>query len=326
MGKHLVLSALFFALAQTDASCAVTSTGGPGGGSTSVPGGGTATTGCPIPAPYVVKVAVATDISSVTVPSGSSAIDEANGGSWCDTTQVSVTKLSVTGSVTAHGCPNDNGVKALPCPDKDLLVAIELKPTPVSFPNPASRPGLKYDLKANPPMTGCETGCTLDVYQLRDPKVLGLDNWRLVAGATRGMDGSIPVARANVDHFSVFALVEHPAPNPVAAGGVNAQFVVSSDFLQVDEAVVVQLSVVGDGGVAGREFQDGMSLLFRFDRLDPGDGFEDPACPGDIPEILTCLFPIETPVVVDLPEEQRVSIQDPRSQTRVNFSASVAIT
>jgi hypothetical protein len=319
MGNRVVLVAMIFALAQAEVACE------PAGG-TSGPGPGTATTGCPIPAPYTVQVSAASDVSSVTVPSGSDADDERAGNApWCDLTEVSLTKLSVANAVSANGCPASASDTTLPCSPDGMLAALELRPTPINFPELSNRPALVYDLAANPPQEGCEL-CVLKVYQLRDPRVTGVPNWRWVADASRSTLAGTPIATANVGHFSVFALVELPAPEALQPGAADAAFIVASDFIAEDEgALTVQLSFIDGSIETSRQLERETARLFRFDRFDPISSLDDPACPGTPAEIMTCLFPVETEVRLQLPEDQLVSLGRASDGFRVDFSATVEI-
>lgn len=322
MGSRTIFAAFLFAIAQTDASCA-TGDGTSGGG-----GGGTATTSCPIPAPYKVDVSSASpDISSIEVQAGDDAEDKRQSfAPWCDTTELTLTKLDVATEVASNGCPRENSDTSVPCDEYGMLVALEIEPTPIRFPIVASRPELVYDLQANPPQKECAGGCLLKVFQLRDPRVATMDNWRFVADAVRGTSGSIPIATANIDHFSVFALVELPDAQAVAPGAADAQFIVASAFIAENQegAITVQLAFV-DGSVEGQELEREISPLFRFDRVDPVAGFDDPACAGTPAEILTCLFPEETEIRLQLLEDGLVSLGRVSDGYRVDFSATVEI-
>jgi hypothetical protein len=318
MVSRAVFAAVLFVLAQTDASCSTTG-GGAGGG------GGTATTDCPIPAPYKVDVSAAADISSVTVQAGDAAMDErASNAPWCDTTEVLLTKLDVATAVSNNGCPGNNAITSLPCSPDGMLAALEVKPTPISFPA-GSRPELVYDLDANPPQEGCEL-CTLAVYQRRQPPVAGQNNWRWVANAARATLGSTDIARAFITHFSVFALVELPAPEAIQPGAADGVFIVESDFISEQEGPITVQLTFQDGRIdTARELDRGVSRLFRFDLVEPVAGLDDPGCPGTPAESMTCLFPIGTEVNVLVSKDGLVSIGRVSDAYRVDFTATVEI-
>lgn len=318
MVSRAFFAAFIFALAQTDASCSTTGTGSGGGG-------GGATTDCPIPAPYKVDVSAPSDISSVTVQAGDGAQDErASNAPWCDTTEVSLTKLDVATAVSNNGCPGNNAITSLPCSPDGMLAALEIKPTPVAFPA-ASRPELVYDLDANPPQEGCEL-CVLAVYQRRPQPVAGQNNWRWVASATRATLGTTEIARAFVNHFSVFALVELPAPAAIQPGAANGVFIVESDFISEQEGPITVQLTFRDGRVdTARELDKGVSRLFRFDRVEPVAGLDDPGCPGTPAESMSCLFPVGTEVNVLVSDDGLVSIGRVSDAYRVDFTATVEI-
>jgi len=322
MGNRVTIVALIFALAQTEVSCNTTGSPGPGAG-TATPG--TATTSCPIPAPY--KVQVSGEVSSVTVQPGGAAQDErASNAPWCNTTEVSLTKLSVSNAVSANGCPASRSDTTPPCSTEGMLAAVELKPTPIKFPTSASQPELVYDLNVNKPQEGC-VGCQLEVFQLFEPRPASGSNWRWVAYAYRSTFGSTPIATARVNHFSVFALVELPAPEVIVPGAAAATFIVGSDFIAEREGttISVQLAFVEGSIDTSRKLDKETSRVFRFEQFAPVSGLDDPSCTGEPADAMTCLFPLGTEVRFEYAGDGTVSIGRVVDAYRVDFTATVAI-
>jgi hypothetical protein len=320
VGRLAIVVALVLAVSQAEAGCTPTGSGGSAGGA------GTATTTCPIPNPYKVDVTAGApgEVSSVTVKPGSDAVDERTGTAWCDLTELKLTKLGVAAAVASNGCPTAPAATALPCTPYGMLAAVDLRPTPISFPTQTSHPDLVYDLVSNPPQKECDN-CGLAVYQLREPPVSGMSNWRWVGSAYRSTAGSRAIATANLNHFSVFALVELPPPAAVNPGAADAVLIVGSDFIAEGETTLtVQLAFVEGRLDAPWQLDRETSLLYRFDHFDPTSIPSDGGCAGTPAEIMTCLFPIETEVRLQV-LERSVVLERVVDGFRVEFAAAVEV-
>jgi hypothetical protein len=205
-----------------------------------------------------------------------------------------------------------------------MLVALEIKPSPIVFPTSASQPQLDYDLAANPPQDACKDCQTLTVWQLEEPPI-GQNPWRWVADASRVSVSNRAYARAKVNHFSVFALVALPPAAPILAANGTA-LVVESDFLAEREtSIKVQLTYLEGPMDTARSLEKGSSRLFRFSDVHDPQGLDDPACPGTPAESLTCLFPLGTDISLDVAGDGNVVITRSTDQYRVEFAATVEI-
>jgi hypothetical protein len=253
----------------------------------------------PISGPITATVSASGDVSSATIPDGAYGYYDAGGGDWCATGDFEADKIDVNAAIAAFGCFYDRSDKTPPCSPYGALAAIDVKPSNVSFPAPP-KPSLRYDLDANPP--ACEQlGITCGwygIYQLitpiPDPPAKA---WRWVGPATETTYSGKAVAEGDINHFSIFALVELPGPRPVAPP-LRAGMIVASDFLEDDRGDVLVAFEILEGDLQ----EVGQTRLFRFSNVDPA--FSDPNLPeecldlGTPAEQLTCLFPIDTEVTV----------------------------
>lgn len=265
-------------------------------------------------------------VSSITVQGGTVSEDErAALDPWCDSDELSIAALDVAATVANVGCPSNASVTTPPCLPWGMLAALEIEPTPVRFPDPATRPQLVYDLDANPPQEQCED-CLLKVYQLKDPLPPSGSNWRFVGNATPGSTGGVPTANANISHFSVFALVEVPPPRPVPGGGGEAVAIVTSEFIDVgDNAVSVDLAFPNGAEFDQEAIEPGGVRNFLFTGVELVE-FSDGGCQIGLPGAsLDCLYPIETEVIFTLESASLVVIDRADLTDRAVIAAAVAI-
>jgi hypothetical protein len=318
MDQRAVFAALIWMLGASATSCNVATSPGP------------STSGaCSIGSPYTETVTggAAGEVSSIRVEPGSGAMDERPTPSvpWCDTSELSLTKLVLANAVAANGCPYAYAATVLPCFPYGMLAVLEIQPTPIGFPILASQPTLVYDLKENPKQKECD-GCSLSVWQLKPVTSPGAANWRRVdTQVTERFDSATnrSLAEAKIDHFSVFALVDLPVPEPIQGGQVS--MVVASEFGEDRNALAVQLVFV-DGAIdASRVLEKGVSPVFRFVGFEPAGDSPDPACDGPPAELLTCLFPIDTEVSIELHGGRLVSIERRSDGLRIEFTADLEI-
>ncbi|MCK5609173.1 hypothetical protein KAR91_45280, partial [Candidatus Pacearchaeota archaeon] len=246
-------------------------------------------------------VGVSGDVSGVTVPDGTVAEFD-GGGYWCGSPTLEAIKIDVNAEIAANGCFNDfaTPTPASPnCEPFNALAAIDIRPSNIGFIN-IPKPELRYDLAANPPVCrqeGIVCG-GFGIYQLLSSSSSGgPSNWLLVGQATETSYAGTSVAVGTVNHFSIFALVELPEPDP-APSPSRFEMIVASDFLDDGLGTIKVTFTIVQADVEGFE----KTRLFSFTNIDPA--LDEGSLPGEcfdtdiLAETLTCLFPIGTSVLL----------------------------
>ena len=244
------------------------------------------------------------DVSSVTVPNGTTGEYEAaaGGGYWCTPNDLKTEKVNVNDLIANYGCFNLRSDTTPPCTPYSALAAINVEPSKVKF-NSSPKPSLRYDLTKpdNQPVCTKEgTNCGgYQFYQLKDPVPTSGTAWLAVGQAWATTYNGKSVAEGDINHFSTFALVELPTPQPVNPP-LLAQMIVDSDFMADDQkGIRVSFEIVQSSLP-----ETGQTRLFRFSNVDPAWANADlPAeCKSlaTSEEQLTCFFPIGTSVSVEL--------------------------
>ena len=255
----------------------------------------------PMSGPQTATLTASTDVSSVTVPDGTTG-EYDDGGYWCDPDDLEVHKVDVNSLITSHGCFNNKFDKTPPCSPNNALAAIDVYPSFVAF-NSSPKPSLIYDLSVTDNKPECmEEGVTCggyEFYQLIKPTPATGTHWRPVGSATLDTYSGKIVAKGNVNHFSTFALVELPIPRTIQPP-LEGEMIVASEFLFDDQnAIRVAFEIVNADLP-----EIGETRLFRFLNLDPSwdeNKFPEECVErGSIADQLTCLFPIDMPVFLEL--------------------------
>jgi hypothetical protein len=226
------------------------------------------------------------DGSSIEVFSSTWALLD-DGSPWCakDLGQLSIT------SVNLNSLP--------PCPYTKCLAAVDVKPDNLSFTTKStSRPQLSYDLDEHQPAIRPEE-CTQGtpcyaIYQLKT------NTWQSVGYANPVILGTEWFAQGNIKHFSIFALVELPPPNPVNGPRRLGTFI-ASEFIDDDMGGnMVSLNVYEDDSNELNQYRD--QRIYRFVGIDliGMDREIKPDCLNldTLAEQFTCLFPIDTEVEI----------------------------
>lgn len=254
----------------------------------------------PITGPITANVAAPGDVSSITIPNGATAEFD-GGGYWCDTAALAIETVDVNALVASYGCFTLRSDKTPPCSPSSALAAVDVSPDDVKFPSPP-KPQLRYDLDAHVPQNPDATN--FGIYQLKavipaPPSTA----WRWVGSATPTTYSSKSVAQGSINHMSVFALVELPPPAPVTPPFLSTM-IIDSDFLDDDQGIITVAFAIREvnfdqGVVAAEE-----TRIFRLTGVDPA--YADPNLPAECLDLdtpaaqLTCLFPVDTSVEVEL--------------------------
>jgi hypothetical protein len=265
----------------------------------------------PIQSPVTVFVPAVTnpaEITSITIKAGTTAYNDPGSGYWCSTGQLKLVKVSVSGLVTNNGCFTDRNDTSYPCSVYNALAAVDIQPSRIKFPA-SPYPVLDYDLSKTENIPYCmEKGWNCGgfaIYQLKDPVPAAPTlAWRYVSSASLIAGSTPPAAEGNnIDHFSTFALVELPAPQPFPPA-IKAGMVVASKFIPDEPGTSNVFSVaflIRDAPDPGMKDQ---TRLFRFSNPEmqltvngtyPAECLDLKNYPT-VPEQLTCLFPIDMEV------------------------------
>lgn len=254
----------------------------------------------PIAGPLTANVSASGDVSSITIPNGATGEFD-SGGYWCDTSALDIEIVDVNALIASYGCFTDRGDTTPPCSFYTALAAVDVSPDNVSFPS-VPKPQLRYDLDVHPPQN--QEASSFSIYQLKDPiPSPPTRSWRLVGTATPNTYSGKSVAQGSINHMSVFALVELPPPVPVTPPFLSTM-IVDSDFLDDDQGIITVAFVIQEVIVDQRVMTAGEIRIFRLTGVDPA--YADPNLPAvcldlDTPAAqLTCLFPVETSVEVEL--------------------------
>lgn len=270
--------------------------GGGGGGAPSgappTSSGGGGSSACLINSSDAV-VNVATEASSVTVTKGTYATVDGN-GLWCGE-NLGVDALSqstLNQLISKYGCFNSATSKIPPCTPYNALAALDINPDSISFPK-SPKPKLRYDLSAHKPTCKqLDIACGgYAIYQLQEQSA----KWLFAGSAFETSFSGKQVAEGSVSHFSIFALVELPAPRPVTPPALppfTAGMVVASEFLVDDGgSITVAIEILRSPLPETGEIR-----LFRLTGVDPV--FDPAQLPANclagqtIAEQLSCLLPI----------------------------------
>lgn len=255
------------------------------------------TTCPPISGPVVATVPGASDASSVEIADGTNAEDDSSGGPWCDTGSLTIDAVDVDSLIGMYGCFYSRSTTTDCYPDT-ALAAVDVAPSNVSFPNPPE-PLLRYDLVAHPPKN--QDATYFAIYQLKStvptPPALA---WKHVGDASL-VPGDL--AEGNINHFSIFALVELPTPSPLSPP-LRTVMVVASDFIEDSQGSITVDLTTQEIDAEEILVEVGETRIFRFSNIDPA--YDDPKLPTDclaldlIEDQLTCLFPEGTKLEITL--------------------------
>jgi len=221
----------------------------------------------PISGPVTANVPTSGDDSGVTIPDGTYGYYD-SGGDWCATGDLAATKINVDATIGTYGCFHLRADITPPCSPYSALAAIDIQPSDISFTS-SIKPSLRYDLQANEPecMQRDEPCGGFAIYQLLDPPPpfsSGKVAWLPVGTATETTYGGKPVAEGDVNHFSIFALVELPGSRPITPP-VQVVMVVASDFFVDDQGDILAAFQILEGNL--EEIEE--TRLFRFSNVDP---------------------------------------------------------
>jgi hypothetical protein len=277
---------------------------------------------CP-PIQSPASVSVPDEITSITILAGTFAYNDPGTGDWCDTSQLTLVKVSVAELVPIYGCfTNRNDITypcgcftnrndiTYPCSVYNALAAVDIQPSQIKFPT-QPRPVLVYDLSRTENQPTCiekSVNCGgFAIYQLKSPVPNAPSlAWRYVSSASWILNSSPAAAEGkNIDHFSTFALVELPPPQP-APLDFRGVMIVDSQFIPEEPGNSSIFSVtllIRDA--ADLDLND-QTRLFRFSypevQLTVNGSFPqeclDPKIYLTVPEQLSCLFPIDMEVIL----------------------------
>jgi len=253
---------------------------------------------CPPIAQKVIATVGSGDSSSIEVGTNTYAMYDSGSGYWCKTTELAIKAVPKS---TADACKIAHA---------NCLGEVDLKPDNVKimkpYGTPYSEPVLSYDFSTHTTPTRNPESCVKDkscyaFYRLNSNPT---PTWVWAGAAGSVSVGSKWYAQGNINHLSLYALVELPPPQPVARPR-NLVMVVASDF-QSDDAggLKVALQVISDDQ---NELATSDEILFHFTPvyLDKAIGDIPPECQVDLPlpDRFTCLFPTGTEVSLILTNE-----------------------
>jgi hypothetical protein len=263
---------------------------------------------CP-PIQIPVSASVPGEITKITVPAGSTAIFDPGTGIWCDTSQLKLNKVPLSGLVSTNGCFTDQNDKTYPCSIYNALAAVDIQPSRIKFLS-SPWPVLVFDLSKTESQPYCtEKGPNCGgyaIYKLKNPVSSAPSlAWRYISPATL-ISGSTPagVEAKSIDHFSTFALVELPPPQlfpPV----ITAEMTVASEFIlaEPDSSNVFLAAFLIRDDTLG---MNGQTRLLRFSYPEmqlsvngayPAECLDTKIYP-DVSEQLSCLFPVDMEVIL----------------------------
>ena len=263
---------------------------------------------CP-PIQSPVSVFVPGEITKITIPAGATAYFDPGAGAWCDTSQLELTTVSLSDLVSTNGCFTDQNDKTYPCSVYNALAAVDIQPSRVKFFS-SPLPVLVYDLSKTESTPYCtEKGPDCGgyaIYRLKSPVPSASPlAWRYVSPAAL-VSGSKPpaVEGKNIDHFSTFALVELPPPQPLPPV-ITAALTVASEFMpdEPGSSDVFSVAFLIRDNTLGMNDQ---TRLFRFsypemqlsvDGAYPAECLDSRIYPG-VAEQLSCLFPVDMQVIL----------------------------
>lgn len=258
-------------------------------------GGGTPASCPPFQGPETAVVG-GNDQSGVEVPKGAN--PNLSGGVWCGSPPLKISGADLAALIKktdsngdAYGCFTNRADTIPPCYPFKGLGAVDLLPNNLELVGPP-KALLKYDLSVHRPQ---QEGLTqFFIYQLKDPipPINALDNraWKY-AGSAYLQNGF--AQSKDIEHFSVFALIEPPQDVDPAGLG-RGEFEILSEFIGDSQGTVsVEVRVL-----AFELGEPGEIKIVRWTRPDPTGSFRElaEACTSeaDLDAQLTCLFPPTT--------------------------------
>lgn len=282
MSKSLVYVALFLAAILTLAGCG-------DNGSTTVN-----STGCDSDGALLADQLgeePSSDRSQVFIAAGTKVDNK--GSEWCGSPQL-------TADVSPATNPAYLGCGSSSCSAQGALSEIDVQPDGLAFDDDLAE--LKYDIsedKGQPPK--CreqDVACDFEIFQF----IPGSPN--LYTWVGDGVEIPDDLVKGDIEHFSVFALVEVPPEQPIAPVG-RLPLTIASEFRSApDDPNRITFAARLDDDQLGDVEAPELSALFVIlvnpdPQFDPDIIADDTGCSFDdrqLAETLTCLFPVDTPV------------------------------